>query len=402
MKHHMHLWAIALVAAGALALGIQVVLAAPEASSSVAAATDAGGECGACHSGPARDWAKSKMASLMDCEVCHTGTHVSGGGAGGEGTVSMPTPDTCRPCHEAQVAQFEAGKHAYAWEALQVVPNYRIVPESARETGCNGCHDVGRTWDDGSRGKCNSCHGRHTFSATEAREPEACGHCHVGDHPQYDIWQSSRHGRLYLLTRDEERAPKCQTCHMPEGDHMAITSWGFLGLRGQEPDAEWAKIRQPIANMLQDLGPARAPNVMRETMGEWQAGRDQMIDTCARCHSRSFAQDKLATADAHLKATDSLFSTICETAYTLHDQGIIDEMKRQSFTRGSLAHRLSSFMGAFHFGYEYAWDEGYLALMDDALKLKDEAMTGAILKAVQSKLKLLPGGLPTTIPGIKP
>jgi len=59
-------------------------------------------------------------------------------------------------------------------------------------------------------------------------------------------------------------------------------------------------------------------------------------------------------------------------------------------------------MGAFHFGYEYAWDEGYLALMDDALKLKDEAMTGAILKAVQSKLRLLPGGLPTTIPGIKP
>jgi len=40
--------------------------------------------------------------------------------------------------------------------------------------------------------------------------------------------------------------------------------------------------------------------------------------------------------------------------------------------------------------------------MDDALKLKDEAMTGAILKAVQSKLKLLPGGLPTAIPGIKP
>jgi hypothetical protein len=35
--------------------------------------------------------------------------------------------------------------------------------------------------------------------------------------------------------------------------------------------------------------------------------------------------------------------------------------------------------GAFDFSYEYAWDEGYLALMDDALKLKDEAMTGALL-----------------------
>ena len=35
--------------------------------------------------------------------------------------------------------------------------------------------------------------------------------------------------------------------------------------------------------------------------------------------------------------------------------------------------------GAFDFSYEYAWDEGYLALMDDALKLKDEAMTGTLL-----------------------
>jgi hypothetical protein len=29
--------------------------------------------------------------------------------------VEIPTPDTCKTCHEAQVTQFSKGKHVLAW-----------------------------------------------------------------------------------------------------------------------------------------------------------------------------------------------------------------------------------------------------------------------------------------------
>lgn len=344
-------------------------------------------ECARCHPGPAADWERGAMARAMDCTACH------GDGHRGEADVALvkdPTPNTCRTCHPDQVASFGQGKHSQGWLALQVVPQYRKVPSPARSTGCEGCHQVGQVWADGSRGKCNTCHGRHTFSKKEAAEPEACAYCHRGDHPQAKIWEGSRHGQLYLQTRDEKRAPKCQTCHMPQGNHGVVTAWGFLGLRSEEPDQEWAAIRQPVERALKDLGPANAPGIKRETFAEWQAARQTMIDTCADCHSRTFAQTKLETADAHLKESDRLFGKVAELTYALRDREVIDDLERGSFVREALAHRLSAFMGAFHGAYEFAWDEGYLALSDDLLHLKGDAEQSAILKAIKEKLKLKP------------
>ena len=95
-----------------------------------------------------------------------------------------------------------------------------------------GCHDIGKVWEDGSVGKCDSCHTRHLFSAEEARQPEACETCHMGeDHSQYEMWSSSKHGVIHHTDGGSGRAPVCQTCHMQDGDHAVMTGWGFLGLR---------------------------------------------------------------------------------------------------------------------------------------------------------------------------
>lgn len=372
---------VAASAAG-LGAGLAVDLQAGQSAAHQAASSD----CAGCHPGPARDYAKGKMSAVIDCTSCHAEPHSS------DRSQSMPTAATCGSCHPKQAEEFAGGKHALAWDALANVPNYHAAPESARNTGCDGCHSIGQAWSDGSKGRCNSCHGRHTFSVAEAREPEACAHCHIGDHPQYDIWSTSRHGQIYSLTRDDTRAPKCQTCHMPGGAHNSITSWGFLGLRGEEPDPVRAATTQPIIMMLKDLGPANAPNVMRATMAEWQDLRDEMTAICASCHSATFAQARLATGDQMLRDVDNVFSGIVQGAYALEKAGLLDSMRRQSVTRNALAHRFSAFMGAFHFGYEYAWDEGYLALMDDMIDLK--ALAGPAASAISPPAGMtLPAGV---------
>lgn len=91
----------------------------------------------------------------------------------------------CASCHAEQVAQFGQGKHSKAWVALTAMPTTKDQPKAIIDgmKGCGGCHRIG---SDG--GKCDSCHTRHTFSAAEARRPEACATCHMGfDHPQWEM-----------------------------------------------------------------------------------------------------------------------------------------------------------------------------------------------------------------------
>jgi hypothetical protein len=53
------------------------------------------------------------------CFTCHGEDHKS------EKDVAkarIPTPDTCADCHEQQVNQYKAGKHAMAWAAMKAMP----------------------------------------------------------------------------------------------------------------------------------------------------------------------------------------------------------------------------------------------------------------------------------------
>ena len=64
---------------------------------------------------------------------------------------------------------------------------------------------IGRINPDGSEGSCAACHGRHEFSAAQARTPDTCGKCHMGpDHPQIEIYNESKHGIAYRANRGQD------------------------------------------------------------------------------------------------------------------------------------------------------------------------------------------------------
>ncbi|MFA9495666.1 MAG: multiheme c-type cytochrome, partial [Candidatus Bathyarchaeota archaeon] len=238
------------------------------------------------------------------------------------------------------------------------------------EKGCVPCHSIGIIWEDGSKGRCDTCHTRHTFSAEEASKPESCGTCHTGDHPHYEMWENSKHGMLYSM--GSERAPTCVTCH---DSHEVITAWGFLGLRpGDQDDPEWYKARQKIVTTMETMGPALAPEVMRDSYEEWETLREDMIDRCEMCHSESFARRELEKGDDLLRESDIAMAHLIDLANVLYDIRVIDDKTRFSIYREGTAHRFSTFMGGFHNSAKYAWDEGYLALAQTLIGERDAAI----------------------------
>ena len=67
------------------------------------------------------------------------------------------------------------------------------------------------------------------------------------DHPQWEMYSSSKHGVRFLLKQsrmlpEDAAAPTCQSCHFKDGDHANMTAWGYLALRLPYPqDAQWAQ-----------------------------------------------------------------------------------------------------------------------------------------------------------------
>ena len=102
------------------------------------------------------------------------------------------------------------------------------------------------------------------------RDPASCATCHMGpDHPQWEMWQTSRHGVLYG-SLGEAAGPTCQRCHMPQGSHDV--SFGIT---------------------------------MTPAMAQVSTGRDkrreEMVGLCTQCHGKSFAERELSSGDAILK-----------------------------------------------------------------------------------------------------
>ena len=171
---------------------------------------------------------------------------------------------------------------------------------------------------------------------------------------------------------NSDRAPTCITCH---DSHEVITAWGFLGLRpGDQDDPEWYKARQKIITTMETMGPALAPNVMRDSFEEWEELREEMISRCEMCHSESFSRRELKKGDDLLREADIAMAHLIDLANILHGTGIIDDKTRFSMYREGTAHRFSTFMGGFHNSAKYAWDEGYLALAQTLIGERDAAI----------------------------
>ncbi len=356
-----------------------------------------------------KDFNRGVMAETMTCADCHGDAHTTADDAD---KATLPTIETCQACHEDQAGQYLAGKHAKGLLAVQALPFSHGQPDAfvAGQKGCGGCHTLGLT-DQSVRESqdrkyykygmdCQNCHTRHAFSKAEAREPEACMTCHMGfDHPQWEMWSSSKHGVAYLMDREAHRGPTCQDCHMAEGNHEVRTPWGFLGLRLPEPDDEWMGYRATILMGLGVLDAEGQPTALLEVVKagdmarldaeSFAAERTKITDTCKKCHTPSFVDENIKNGDQMLKEADKLFAEAINIIMGLRRDGIIEVKEGEGVYPQLLAfyevdthveqvlyemfmdHRMKTFQGAFHINPDYTTWYGYAKMKKDLAEIKE-------------------------------
>jgi hypothetical protein len=398
----------------------------------------AGDVCIDCHSkvspGQVKDWEVSKHSGVgVSCDVCHGTAHKN---AADYQNAILPDEKVCAECHEEQYTSFSHGKHNFGWTVLNAIPATHYAPDELIEggRGCGGCHNMGikseaQKADQLAKGyryqnnSCDECHTRHAFSKKEANNPKACQQCHMGyDHPQWEMWSSSKHGTRYFAKKDGDlpegaAAPTCQTCHLPNGTHENHTAWGFLGVRLPLPeDPQAAADRVTILKALGVLHPetgattaifeaVKAVDLARLDQVSWQKERDKMLNTCTQCHSYKYAKEQLDMGDAMLTKADRLMAEAIETVAALYKEGIIQKPEGYPYnypfilalmhTNGAnwdeklddlsyidqvllqmyFKHRMRAYQAFFHVNPDYAYWYGWNMMTQDLGEIKHLAKT---------------------------
>ena len=262
----------------------------------------------------------------ITCLNCHQAKKTDTDAFMHEGALiaTLVTPNDCAACHPNEAKQAMESHHATAGKILEsndaylahVVGGYPVVV-----TGCENCHGsnviidpasknklskqswpnsgIGRINPDGSLGSCVACHGRHSFSKSQARQPETCGKCHLGpDHPQKEIYEESKHGIMYYTNKDKMNldsdkwhagvdyyeAPTCATCHISGTSDEKITH--DVGDR-----ISWT-LRPPISKKL----------------SEWETKRGNMQAVCSSCHENQFIEGHYYQYDALVNLYNEKFA----------------------------------------------------------------------------------------------
>ncbi len=193
---------------------------------------------------------------------------------------------------------------------------------------------VGRINPDGSLGSCTYCHPRHTFSVAEARKPESCGQCHLGpDHPQYEIYEESKHGNIYAASGEEWNwdappgqwgpedivAPTCATCHM-SGFGGVVETTHDVGER-----LYWEL--QPKKSVPQWKGPDEVDMVLKRIPDpeKAKAGREKMKKVCYVCHSRQWADNYFVEFDKVVEDYNKLWEYTDNLLKQAYKEGLISK-----------------------------------------------------------------------------
>lgn len=394
--------------------------------------SDAEINCVLCHrkatAGHVTDWETSAHSGAgVDCSVCHGTDHRTDKDAH---LAKMPDEALCGECHVDQYDEFRKGKHNHGWKSLNAVNVTHLEPDELMEggRGCGGCHNMGIKSDaekkalreKGNRyqnNSCDECHTRHTFSKSEAQDPHACRQCHMGyDHPQWEMWSSAKHGARWF-TKDAGRlpanasAPTCQTCHLPGGAHANRTAWGFFGVRLPPPDdKQWAADRALILKALgfwhpvtgaptPRLDAVKTLDMARLTQADWQKERDRMLQICAGCHSRTYAETQLQLGDDMMKNADRLMAQAIQIVADLYADGVIPKPAEYDFaypdffyfmrTGGKrmdqlshidqvlfemyMKHRMRAYQGCFHVNPDYSYWYGWAMMTKDLGEIQELA-----------------------------
>ena len=271
-----------------------------------------------------RQWAQSRHAEKgIGCMSCHEAKEGEPDAWEHEGwlVTHVPTPLDCRKCHEKEVDQYLASRHAEAAGFIGSQDNILgevVEGGPAANLGCRQCHGsvvafdekgipvagtwpntgIGRVNPDGSKGSCTACHTRHMFSKAQAREPRTCGRCHMGpDHPQIEIYEESKHGIMFTAFRDQmaldadewvvgetyTAAPTCSTCHMSATPTMEVTH--DAGAR-----ISWT-LRPPISKKLENA----------------EKRREAMKSVCLECHAKTWVDNYFQMFDDAVELYNNKF-----------------------------------------------------------------------------------------------
>jgi hydroxylamine dehydrogenase len=312
------------------------------------ALADSSDSCVACHrnatAGIVHQYGSSTMASAkVTCRDCHEVKTGYPGSEEHEGSNILKTPTTaiCQRCHQAEVAQFNQSRHslpAYVavtgskeltpalMAAYQAIPEGSFAPDKARNVlaamegkdvtrfACDTCHSVGKPAEDGSVGRCQSCHIRHEFNLEQARKPETCNYCHIGpDHPQWEIYQESPHGIAYAtrgdtwnwnaetgtLTSKDFPAPTCSTCHFS----------GFGGTATTHDAGD--RLSWYLFASVSERRPA------------WQDNKARMVSVCYECHNKNFIDNFYNDADKLTNQVNTWVKESNDVMQPLKDKGLI-------------------------------------------------------------------------------
>jgi len=384
------------------------------AAASAQAAT--GDNCVSCHKkdnpGLYKQWKHSKHGSAgVGCYDCHKADagDVDAFKHHGATIATLVTPKDCGQCHPDESEQTTNSYHAHAGEILASKDAYLAHVaggEPVAITGCATCHGatvkidpaapnkldkktwpnsgIGRINPDGSKGACNACHSRHSFSVEQARQPETCGKCHLGpDHPQKEIYEESKHGIAYYAHReklnmdrdswvvgeDYYEAPTCATCHMSATSNQPITH--DVGDR-----ISWT-LRPPISKHKDN----------------WKAKRGNMKDVCLNCHQERFVDGHYYQYDALVELYNEKFAKpATKIIKMVKEKGLLE--RKAAFANDieweywELWHHEGrrARMGAAMMGPDYTWWHGiydvahnfYFKLIPAALEYHDPEITAYI------------------------
>jgi hypothetical protein len=304
---------------------------------------------------------------------------------------------------------------------MKAMPTAHWQPMALMEgmKGCGGCHKLGLKTEAEIQelkkqgagfgvASCDACHTRHTFSVQEARQPQACQTCHMGfDHPQWEMYSSSKHGVRYLL-KQNTRSRKASPLNLSDLSHAGWescrrTAWGFLAVRLPLPgDKQWAADQATILQGLGVLDPAgkptgrvdvvKAADVARLTQEDWQKEREKMIQACNQCHSANFARAEMEKGDQMIRETDHLMAEAIRTVAALYKGGVLAKPKSYAYAFPDLLtfhdaptpieqklfvmfleHRMRAFQGTFHANPDYALWYGWSEMRRDLTEIKTTA-----------------------------
>ncbi len=284
-------------------------------------------------------WSKHYRANV-GCFECHAAREEEPDAFRHEGQwiATIVSPRDCARCHVRETKEFTDSHHSKGGRIIgsldntlaevvegnrgMVTPGFQNGVAASAVLGCWQCHGsqikvleggkldpatwpntgIGRINPDGSEGCCSACHGRHAFSAEQARNSDTCGKCHMGpDHPQMEIYYESKHGiafRAYkdklnldspkwVVGEDYSHAPTCATCHMSATNRQPVTH--DVGLRISWNNRPEISIRPEVSDKKLGLPGANI---------DWQTRRASMKDVCRNCHQQEWVDNFYIQYDA--------------------------------------------------------------------------------------------------------